>query len=92
MFDWKDNYDDDTADPCDGGEPITVWWEDMRPREVRALVKEVYARGCAAAVEHRGGYIIVDGEKWWSEEVLAAAEKRCRQAEDLIAQLKEDGQ
>jgi len=42
---WIDDYDDDTADPQDGDEPLRFWWEDMRPREVRDLVKESYERG-----------------------------------------------
>ena len=43
--DWKDNYEEDTTDPQDGEEPFEIWWEDMRPREVRRLVKEAYERG-----------------------------------------------
>jgi len=40
-----DVYGGATLDPQDGGEPFVTWWEDMRPRETRELVKEVYERG-----------------------------------------------
>ncbi len=39
------DYENDTLDPGDGGEAFTIWWEDMRPGEVRDLVKEAYIRG-----------------------------------------------
>ena len=42
---WHDDFENDTADPRDGGEPFVYWWEDMRPQEVRELVKQAYARG-----------------------------------------------
>ena len=46
---WIDELDDygdwATTDPQDGGKPIRVWWDDVRYREVRDLVKEVYVRG-----------------------------------------------
>ena len=44
---WHDDFENDTADPRDGGEPFTIWWEDMRPQEVRELVKRAYERGVA---------------------------------------------
>lgn len=42
---WLDDPENDTTDPQDGGEPFVYWWEDMRPYEVCALVKEAYERG-----------------------------------------------
>lgn len=42
---WVVNEMEDEADPQDGLGPICYWWEDMRPREVRWLIMEVYDRG-----------------------------------------------
>lgn len=44
---WTDDYDENinTTDPHDGDPPISIWWVDMRRREVCALVHDVYARG-----------------------------------------------
>jgi len=47
MIDWLTDSADNTIDPQDGDEPIDYWWEDMRPREVHALVIETYERGYA---------------------------------------------
>lgn len=46
---WHDDFENDTTDPRDGGEPFTIWWEDMRPEEVRELVKRAYERGAQHA-------------------------------------------
>ena len=45
MIVWTDSEDYDEITPDDGGEPITYWWEDMRPREVRQLVIDAHERG-----------------------------------------------
>ncbi len=45
MIKWVDDWQNDETDPQDGQEPITIWWEDMRRREVRLLVKNSYERG-----------------------------------------------
>ena len=42
---WEDHPASDATDPMDGGEPFVYWWEDMRPQEVRELVKQAYERG-----------------------------------------------
>jgi len=44
---WEDHPASDATDPMDGGEPFVYWWEDMRPQEVRELVKRAYERGVA---------------------------------------------
>lgn len=49
-MDWVDDYENSTTDPQDGGEPIEIWWDDMRPREIRKLVKEVYERAFEAGL------------------------------------------
>ena len=36
------------CDPQDGGPPLDVWWEDMRPREVAEQIAEGFERGVAA--------------------------------------------
>ena len=41
---WHDDFENNTADPRDGGAPF-IWWDDMRPQEVRELVKQAYERG-----------------------------------------------
>jgi hypothetical protein len=48
---WVDDYENDTVDPQDGGEPIRIWWEDIRSREVREVVKRAYERGKAAKAQ-----------------------------------------
>lgn len=49
FFNWIETSDSDGfnqfIDPGDGQEPIPTWWDDMRPREVRELVKDAYTRG-----------------------------------------------
>lgn len=50
-MDWVIDYDKDEMDPGDGGEPFIYWWEDMRAREVRELVREVYERGFKAGMQ-----------------------------------------
>ena len=55
-IDWVDDSENDTVDPNDGEEPIVFWWDDMHPREVMALVKEVYeraVRNCPGARQGR---------------------------------------
>jgi hypothetical protein len=43
---WLDDYENDAIDPQDGeSPPIDIWWEDMRPQEVRRMAKEAYERG-----------------------------------------------
>jgi hypothetical protein len=44
---WTVDYDTNEADPGDGGPPLCFWWDDMRMREVVALVQEAYSRGLA---------------------------------------------
>lgn len=53
MIEWVADYDNDTTDPQDGGEPFTYWWEDMRPREVKALVQRAYERGYERGLKER---------------------------------------
>ena len=45
MTTWGLNLESHEIDPGDGGAPFCYWWEDMRPREVMALVQEAYERG-----------------------------------------------
>ena len=47
-IEWEIDSDNEQIDPKDGGEPFVYWWEDMRAREVRELVREVYERGFEA--------------------------------------------
>lgn len=48
MTKWTYDYEKYEMDPDDGDEPFVFWWEDMRPREVRELIKEAYERGVNA--------------------------------------------
>lgn len=57
---WLDVYetdDDDiwAVDPQDGEGFIIYWWDDMRPREVRQLVIEVYERALRIANKNHKG-------------------------------------
>lgn len=51
MTDWIENWNEDSLDPQDGQEPFCFWWDDMRPKEVNALVREAYERGKASATD-----------------------------------------
>jgi hypothetical protein len=50
-FDWLIRVESNILDPLDGNDPIYYWWEDMRAREIRELVKKVFERGIEYAIK-----------------------------------------
>lgn len=50
---WKQGYSEFVLTPPDGGDQIEFWWYDIRPRDIRDLIKEMYERGFAAGVKSK---------------------------------------
>ena len=68
---WREDHEQSVLSPDDSEATFTYWWEDMRPREVSRLVREVYEEGYVHGV--RDGIAVAEKER---DEARAELEER----------------